>query len=85
MHGAKTETDFNRICELLSEFEELPVDDSDWSEIGKLLFRLRTRGITVPFQDAVIAMLAVKYDVPLWTRDKHFLHIQLVQERLKLY
>ncbi len=85
MHGAKTESDFNRICELLSDFEDLPIDDSDWGELGKLLFLLRTRGITVPFQDAVLAMLAVKYDIPLWTRDKHFLYIQLVQESLKLY
>ena len=32
---------------------------------GTKLYELRTSGITVPFQDAIIAYLAVKNEIPL--------------------
>ncbi|MBQ9210907.1 MAG: PIN domain-containing protein [Clostridia bacterium] len=85
LHGAKTQENYNKINGLLGEFESLALDESDWSKLGELLYSLKTKGITVPFQDAVIALIAIKYRVPLWSNDNHFHYIQRVLTELQLY
>ena len=87
MHGAKSGADFERICEMLDEFEELSFgsSDSDWADLGKMLYELRVNGVTVPFQDAVIALVAMNHHIPLWTKDKHFLQIQRIMKQLVLF
>ena len=85
MHGAKSEVDLDRICNALDTFEELSFDESDWPLLGKTLYTLRKSGITVPFQDAIIAYLAIKNGIAVWTRDTHFSHMQTVLSDLQLY
>ena len=85
LQGAKSETDVYRIQEALDEFEELAFEESDWEKLGIQLYRLRTKGITVPFQDAIIALLSIKHDVPVWTNDKHFSLIKSILPDLRLY
>lgn len=85
MHGAKSEADRDRISNLLDEFETLGFEETDWNDLGNILYTLRTHGLTVPFQDAIIALLAIKNDISVWTRDAHFSHIQRVLINLKLY
>ena len=85
MHGAKSDADLYRINEMLNTFEELVFEESDWNLLGTQLYKLRTSGITVPFQDAIIALLSVKYNVPVWTNDKHFAYMQSVIPELKLF
>jgi len=43
---------------------------------GKNLFQLRSRGVTVPSSDAVIAALCLQYDLELMTTDRHFDHFE---------
>lgn len=68
--------------------DELPLDsdasDEDWKKIGLFIADLRNSGLTVPFQDAVIAYLAIKHGCKLHTNDKHFKLIQAVNEKLQL-
>ena len=71
--------------EALGTFECLALEETDWTELGNLLYLLKTNGITVPFQDAIIALIAVKYHVQVWTNDHHFQHIQRVLKDLQLY
>ncbi len=52
---------------------------------AEILQTMRSNGFQVPFADAVIAFIAMKYDIPLWTRDTHFLLIQGYYPELKLY
>lgn len=49
------------------------------------MYKLRTHGIAVPLGDAIIASIAIKYGVPVWTNDKHFKVMQVVLENLQLY
>lgn len=72
LHGAKNDTDFSAIRDALSGLEEIDIEFTDWIEIGCLLYMLRKKGVSVPFQDAVIAFAAKKHNAVLWTRDKHF-------------
>ena len=85
MHGARTDKEMKRILNMLDIFEELAMNEKDWMKVGKNLYRLRINGVNLPFADAVIASVALKYDIPLWTNDRHFTHIQGVIPELKLY
>ncbi len=42
-------------------------------------------GYSIPLTDPLIAYLAIKYDIPVWTKDNHFKLIQAVYPELKLY
>ena len=85
LHGAVSEKDFNNIVNLLNTFEELDMISSDWQLLGDYLYRLRKSGISVPISDAIIALIAIKNDVPVWTGDKHFSLIQKELQDLKIY
>lgn len=85
LHGAVSDKNLDYLKNLLGAFKWLSIEESDWNGIGTLLYKLRTKGITVPFPDAVIAYVGVKNDVPVWSNDKHFASIQQVEPKLKLY
>ena len=85
LHGAKSSKNLEEINSLLDEFEEITFDQSDWKMLGNELYQLRTNGITIPFGDAIIAHLAIRYHLKVWTRDKHFDLIKSVLTDLQLY
>ena len=85
LHGAISDSDFKNITKLLNVFVEKSFDVEDWQLLGSNLYKLRRKGLTVPFSDAIIATLAIKYDIPVWTGDKHFLLIKNVLTNLKLF
>ena len=85
IYGAVSEKDAKAIEEALSVFAFVQVEDTDWIRLGRFLYRLRKRGITVPFPDALIACVAVRHNMPVWTHDKHFHLIQSAIPELKLY
>jgi predicted nucleic acid-binding protein len=85
LHGAKSDKELQMIIEALNDLEFLDVDRSDWIEIGKYLNKLKKKGITVPFQDVIIAYLAIKNGAMLWSNDRHFVKIQSVLKKLKIF
>ena len=84
LHGAKDE-EINDYIRAFSTFDNLITDDYDWDGTGLLLQTLRTNGLQVPLADAFIAFTAMKYDIPLWTRDNHFKYIMSYYPELKIY
>ena len=52
---------------------------------GLMLQTIRSQGFTMPVTDVLIAYLGIKYDIPVWTKDKHFTVIQALYPELKLY
>lgn len=85
LHGALTDDEADKFLADLRTFENLIVDEYDWEFSGLMLQTIRRNGISVPVTDALIAYIAIKYDVPLWTKDAHFKYIQAVYPELKLY
>jgi len=85
LHGAVSDTDFDNITTMLEVFEEKSFGFNDWQVLGNNLYKLRRKGLTVPFSDAMIATLAIKYDIPVWTGDKHFALIKNVLTDLRLF
>jgi predicted nucleic acid-binding protein len=85
IHGAKSEKQKARIKEALSELHMLSINEDTWDFFGDLLYKLRTSGVTVPFQDALVAAVAIKNNCLLWTDDKHFPMISNAIDDLKLF
>lgn len=85
LHGAYSEKNLNEISKELDKLTEVNIDETDWDEFGRFLYKLRTNGLTVPYQDALIAFTAIKFDASVFTRDKHFQLIKVIDPRLRLY
>ncbi|MBX9679579.1 MAG: PIN domain-containing protein [Gemmataceae bacterium] len=85
LHGAKDAADQVHLLAILDALVQVPTPETVWDETGDLLFRLRKNGIIVPFNDAVIASVAVAADIELWTRDNQFQLIQRFEPRLRLF
>jgi predicted nucleic acid-binding protein len=64
--------DADRVLSLWLGLTPLRVEEIDFASAGDLLRDLRSRGVTVPAMDALIASLAVRREVPLLTLDQHF-------------
>ena len=85
LQGARNDKETDSLLEALNTFDTLPGDEYDWDGIGFMLQTMRSHGYTFPLADAIIAFTAIKYDIPLWTGDKHFKFIQGFYPELKLY
>ena len=86
--GIKNAAEENAVELFVNAVDELPLDSDasgeDWKKIGMFIADLRKSGLSVPFQDAVIAYLAIKYKTTLCTNDRHFKLIQMVNKKLQL-
>ena len=85
IHGARTDQEIDNYLEAFKTFEQPINDDYDWEGAGFILQTMRSNGFQIPFADAVIAFIDMKYDIPLWTQDTHFLLLQGCYPELKLY
>lgn len=85
LHGARNNAEIDDMLSAFTTFDNLPNDDYDWDGVGFMLQTLREHGYRVPLPDAVIAYTAIKYDIPLWTNDRHFKTLQAFYPELKLY
>ena len=84
LRGSKSVNDFAQIQTTLEDFYYLNFVENDWIALAKQFITLKKNGLVVPFQDAIIAFLAIKYDCEVWTNDKHFKLMQKVLPELKL-
>ena len=85
LHGAINDDEIDKFIHSFSTFELKVTDEYDWEFSGLMLQTLRQNGLQVPVTDAMIAYIAIKYDIPLWTKDHHFKLIQAVYPELQLY
>ena len=72
LYGARTENEKTKIMQLSSLFRWIDIEESLWFEIGNTLNTLKKNGVTVPFQDVIIAALCIQKNLILLTNDKHF-------------
>jgi predicted nucleic acid-binding protein len=50
----------------------IEMTESLWLKAGRLAALLRRRGITIPFSDTLIAVIAKEYNLTILTTDRHF-------------
>ncbi len=85
LHGSRDPAHRQMLLNDLAAFQLAPMPDTLWIAVGDNLAALRSRGITVPFQDVVIATTAIENDIELWIRDTQFQMIQTVLSQFKLF
>lgn len=68
---------------VLELFETLPYLETtreDYDAAGALLAGLRRGGITIPVMDGLMAQLALRHEIALLENDKHFEHIEGLEQ-----
>ena len=68
-------------------FEAIPsrtMPDTAWAEATELAWRVRDKGVTAPWNDVLIATLALSWDIRVFAQDAHFDQIAAVTA-LRLY
>ena len=85
LRGSNSENQFSQIEEALNDFTYFSFSEKDWILLSKQFITLKHNGLAVPFQDAMIAYLAIKHNCEVWTNDKHFKLMQVVLPALKLF
>ena len=70
---------------ILDSFAQTSTPEAVWDKVGDLLSVLRANGITIPFNDVVIACVSISAGVELWTRDNQFKLIQQFEPQLLLF
>lgn len=77
LQGAKGKKEKQQLELLFANVPCIAVEPSDWVSAGQALQSLRTRGITLPLTDALIAAVAKRKGLPLLTIDVHFQHLSV--------
>ncbi|MBP2071253.1 type II toxin-antitoxin system VapC family toxin [Thermoanaerobacterium butyriciformans] len=72
LQGVKTEKERGMLERYIDSIPTVSCDDKDWIGVGKLSFKLRRDGKTIPMSDVLIAYLAIKNDMMIFSFDKHF-------------
>lgn len=85
LHGARNPRDRAKLVALLNRFAQVPMSEPAWDSVGDNLALLRSKGVTVPVPDVILATLAILNDLELWTRDAHFALAQKWLPALKLF
>ena len=75
LQGAKGKKEMHQLESLFSGIETLETTKQDWIDAGLCLQALRSKGITLPVTDALIATIASRNSVPVLTIDRHFDHL----------
>jgi predicted nucleic acid-binding protein len=72
LQGIRDDGQATELRELLAIVDREEVIPNDWNVCGQTMRSLRSRGVTVPLTDALIATVAVRCDIPVLTVDAHF-------------
>jgi hypothetical protein len=70
---------------LLDALVQIGVDDGTWEALSRNLYLLRLNGTPIPFPHALIATIAIRESLDLWTFDNHFKLIQPALPQLVLF
>lgn len=78
--GARKE-ERRRLNEYLSILPYASMEEELWQQAIENAWRLRDQGITTPWNDILIATLAIEHEVRVYSLDKHF---EMMQPALSL-
>lgn len=75
VQGIKSESEKKQITGFLKDLNYIEMTDTLWQKAGELSRSLKTRGVTLPFSDILIAAIALDKNLSVFTLDKYFEHI----------
>lgn len=77
LQGVKQENESKRLQVLFRSIHYLQTEDSDWFNTGQLAQQLRTKGLTLPLTDVLIAVIAQRHAIPVLSLDRHFQYLPI--------
>jgi predicted nucleic acid-binding protein len=84
-HGVRTGKERADLLKTMNSYYQVPTPESVWDEIGDNLALLRSKGLTVPIPDVILATVAIHHDLEIWARDQHFPLMQKFLPALRLF
>ncbi len=85
LHGAKDKNSYKKILKGLKAFPEININQFFWDILGENFYLMKKAGISIPFQDAMIATIAINNRLKLWTKDAHFIRAKNVLNQLEFF
>ena len=82
--GIRSKKEEKAIEVFVNFLDSLLIEQNDWLQIGNFICNLRKNGLSVPFQDAVIAYLSVKNNCKILTNDNHFSMMKIIEPRIEI-
>lgn len=79
VQGIRSDKEESALLNALRAVTHLEMNESLWVKAGQLSGKLRKKGVTLPFSDILIAVLAVEHDLSVLTIDRHFAHVDGVR------
>jgi predicted nucleic acid-binding protein len=73
--GIRDESERERLRQGMSGIEYVETTRSTWTKAGNLAAELRSRGLTLPLSDLVLAAIAVESGYLILSADRHFTRI----------
>lgn len=70
--GTRSEAEYARLKKHLSGLESIETDEPLWDMACEIGFKLKRKGITVPYTDILISSCALAKDCSVLHADKHF-------------
>lgn len=83
--GIRSKKEEKAVELFVNSLDCLSVEEGDWQKIGQLISHFKKNGLSVPFQDAVLAYLSIKYNCKILTLDKHFPMMKVLDDRIRLW
>ena len=83
--GIRSKKEEKAVELFVNSLDCLSVEEGDWQKIGQLISNFKKNGLSVPFQDAVLAFLSIKYGCKILTLDKHFPMMKVLDDRIMLW
>jgi predicted nucleic acid-binding protein len=70
--GTRTEKEYQRLKSRLDALDLVETDNALWEQAYGLAFKLRRKGLTVPYTDILIASSALRIKATVVHADLHF-------------
>jgi len=79
LRGARSREEFDRLLDRMDGCEFIESKEQTWRLAGEVMFDLRLRGETIPFQDAIIAAHGLHGNHEIYSTDEHFKRVSGVR------
>lgn len=75
VQGVRSEKEGKLLIDALHAVDYLEMTETLWIKAGRLSGALRKKGVTIPFSDIIVALLARESDLTILTVDRHFAQV----------
>lgn len=72
LQGVKTKKEYEKLKNCIDGIPYLKISFEVWEKAGKISFKLRRKGITIPLTDIIISVVAINNNAKVYTLDKHY-------------